>query len=134
LALSSDVFVVPLRRRPWGLQGFRLWHTLPGAESGEREWASEGNDRQPHRDGLEEPGRLKGHLERAMAVLVLGAIVALTPLACWIAYLLFCHYLVKTTKDAASLKHAATAAQAFRGGAFAGFAQALGKLLTLRGL
>jgi hypothetical protein len=58
---------------------------------------------------------------------------ALCSLAAWIAYLIFCHSLVNKTNDAASLKYAATAARAFRAGAPAALAQALSKLLSLRG-
>lgn len=72
-------------------------------------------------------------MECLMAVVVVGAIIALSPLAAWVAYLLFCSSLVRKTNSAESLKHAATAAQAFRGGALAGLAQVLGKLLTFRG-
>jgi hypothetical protein len=46
-------------------------------------------------------------------------------LLAWIAYLIFCRYLVNTTKDPASLKYAAVAARAFP--------HILGKLMSPRG-
>ncbi|HEV2373587.1 MAG TPA: hypothetical protein VGS19_15615 [Streptosporangiaceae bacterium] len=68
-----------------------------------------------------------------MAVLIIAAVFGVTSLAGWIAYLRFCRFLVNKTNDAESLKHAATAARAFRAGAPAALAQALGRLLSLRG-
>jgi hypothetical protein len=68
-----------------------------------------------------------------VVLLIPVAVLAVTSLLAWIAYLLFCRYLVNKTNDPASLKHAAVAAKAFRVGAPAAFAQALGRLLTLRG-
>jgi hypothetical protein len=72
-------------------------------------------------------------LECLVVVLVVAIVVAVIPLLAWIAYLLFCCFLVNKTNDPASLKHAAVAARAFRGAAPAALAQALGKVLTLRG-
>ena len=62
--------------------------------------------------------------------LVLG-VIGLTPLAAWLAYLLFCRWLVKQTHNAEDLKHAANAARAFRGAAPAAIAQVLVKLFSL---
>ena len=48
-----------------------------------------------------------------MALLLPVAILAGTSLLAWIAYLIFCRYMVNKTNDPASLKYAATAARAF---------------------
>jgi hypothetical protein len=59
------------------------------------------------------------------------AILAVTSLAGWIAYLLFCKFLVKHTNDSTSLRDAAVAAKAFRAAAPAAIAQAAARLVTL---
>jgi hypothetical protein len=41
------------------------------------------------------------------------AVAAAALVVCWLAYLLFCRWLVRHTDDPASLEHAATAARAF---------------------
>lgn len=67
-----------------------------------------------------------------MNALVLAAIplaVALVGLAGWIAYLRFCRFLVRETKDAKSLEYAATAARAYREGWPGHLARAIGKLV-----
>jgi hypothetical protein len=48
-----------------------------------------------------------------MAVLIILGIVALTPLAAWLAYLDFCRWLVSRTNKAEDLRYAAAAARAF---------------------
>jgi hypothetical protein len=70
-------------------------------------------------------------MERIMAIFIILGIVAFTPLAAWLAYLGFCCWLVKFTKEGDSLRHAATAARAFRGAAPAAIAQVLAKLAFL---
>lgn len=77
------------------------------------------------RDGLEPPGGFRASLERLVALFVPVIVLAVTSLLGWIAYLIFCRYLVSTTKDPASLKYAAIAARAFP--------QVLGKLFSRRG-
>lgn len=65
-----------------------------------------------------------------MTGVVLAAILAFTFLVCWLAYLVFCLRLLKTTKDSKSLVHAATAIRAFRagsGGLVSTLAKALGR-------
>jgi len=68
--------------------------------------------------------------ERPVAVLVV-AIVAVTSFASWIAYLLFCRFLVLHTNDPASLRHAAAAARAFRSGVPSALVQAAARIAAL---
>ena len=57
------------------------------------------------------PGDEAALWECVVIVIVLAAIVAVTSLLAWLAYLLFCYRLVIRTSDSASLKHAAVAAK-----------------------
>jgi hypothetical protein len=66
-----------------------------------------------------------------MAVLIVIGVVALSPLAGWIAYLRFCRWLIKQTNQAEDLKHAATVARAYRGAAPTAVAHVLVKLASL---
>jgi hypothetical protein len=72
-------------------------------------------------------------MERIMAIfIILGiSIVAFTGLAAWWSFLSFCRWLVSKTNNAEDLRHAATAARAFRGAAPAAIAQVLAKLVFL---
>jgi hypothetical protein len=71
-------------------------------------------------------------LERLVVLLAVALIFAVTSLLAWRDYLRSCRYLVNKTNDPASLRHAATAAKAFRAGAPMARAQAPGRLLSLR--
>jgi hypothetical protein len=66
-----------------------------------------------------------------MAILIVLGVISVTSLAAWLAYLSFCRWLVGQTRNAEDLKHAATAARAFRGAAPAAIAQTLAKLISL---
>jgi hypothetical protein len=70
-------------------------------------------------------------MERVMAILFVLGVIMLTPLAAWVAYLVFCRWLVKETHNAEDLRHAANAAKAFRGAAPAAIAQVLIKFISL---
>ncbi len=65
----------------------------------------------------------------AVLIVIIPVILAGISLIGWISYLLFCRYLVNTTKDPASLDHAAVAAQGFRKGTASALAEVLGRLL-----
>lgn len=56
-------------------------------------------------------------------------VIALFGLVGWVAYLIFCHSLVKLTRDAKSLEYAARAARAYREGWAGQVARAISKLL-----
>lgn len=58
-------------------------------------------------------------------------ILAGTPLLSWIAYLLFCLWLVRNTKDPTSLQYASMAANAFPSFALASVAQASVKMSAI---
>jgi hypothetical protein len=74
---------------------------------------------------------LRHKLEQPVAYVLGVAIVAVTTLVAWIYYLRFCRFLVKHTNDPASLRHAATAAKAYRSGGLSQLARAIGKLARL---
>lgn len=76
------------------------------------------------------PGDEAALWECVVIVIVLAAIVAVTSLLAWLAYLLFCYRPVIRTSDSASLKHAAVAARTFRSAAPAAIAQTLIRLLA----
>jgi len=63
-----------------------------------------------------------------MNVALLVGIPSIAALLMWISYLLFCRFLVNTTKDAKSLEYAAKAARAYRDTWQAQFARAIGRL------
>lgn len=80
---------------------------------------------------LTSPGLVKAGWERLVAVLISAIVLGGLSFLSWIAYLIFCAFLVRRTGDAASLRHAATAARAFRAAAPAALAQAVARLVTL---
>jgi hypothetical protein len=78
------------------------------------------------------PDRESGSRWECIVVLIpVTAILAVTSLASWIAYLVFCKFLVTHTNDSTSLRDAAVAAKAFRAAAPAAIAQAVARLVTL---
>lgn len=63
-----------------------------------------------------------------VVILAVAAVFAASSMFSWVAYLLFCRWLVGQSRDPSSLREAAVAARAFRGAAPAAIAQGIAKL------
>jgi len=77
------------------------------------------------------PGRLGLAGVFQVVVVAVAAILALSSLAGWVAFLLFCRWLVRQSRDPASLRDAAAVAKAFRASGPAAVAQGLARLAGL---
>jgi hypothetical protein len=65
-----------------------------------------------------------------VVVVAIAAVFAVSSLCSWIAYLMFCRWLVEQSKDSSSLRDAAIAAKAFRAAAPAAIARSVAKLAS----